>query len=227
MARNILAQMDSGTLGGTTYVINFENGGLVLEYNDAYPLPDEVKAEADAAIAGAVGEMPAFKSQPPTARHVFGDHRCDTPVLHFHLLHAVEREERDIGGHDDGVLPVVDERAAGVHRTPAFEPLARHIDLGQQALQGGPVERAAGYAAIVEAVARQGDGAQRHGRPLRQVHLGPARRGGEGQSPVLLLSTSFVDNSVGKLRWRHLGGAAPLRRNRRRESHLRPTDLLH
>jgi basic membrane protein A len=49
--RDILAQMDSGTLGGTTYVINFENGGLVLEYNDAYPLPDEVKALADQVIA--------------------------------------------------------------------------------------------------------------------------------------------------------------------------------
>ena len=51
MLRDILAQMDDGTLGGTTYVINFENGGLVLEYNDAYPVPDEVKALADQVIA--------------------------------------------------------------------------------------------------------------------------------------------------------------------------------
>jgi basic membrane protein A len=49
--RDILSQMDGGVLGGTTYVINFENGGLVLEYNDAYPLPDEVKALADQVIA--------------------------------------------------------------------------------------------------------------------------------------------------------------------------------
>ncbi len=49
--RDILAQMDGGVLGGTTYVIDFENGGLVLEYNDAYPLPDEVKSLADQVIA--------------------------------------------------------------------------------------------------------------------------------------------------------------------------------
>ena len=49
--RDILSKMDGGVLGGDTYVIDFENGGLVLEYNDAYPLPDEVKSLADQVIA--------------------------------------------------------------------------------------------------------------------------------------------------------------------------------
>ncbi len=49
--RDILSKMDGGVLGGDTYVIDLENGGLVLEYNDAYPLPDEVKSLADQVIA--------------------------------------------------------------------------------------------------------------------------------------------------------------------------------
>ena len=51
--RDILAQMDGGTLGGTSYVIDFENGGLVLEYNDGAgtPVPPEVRELADQVIA--------------------------------------------------------------------------------------------------------------------------------------------------------------------------------
>lgn len=51
--RDILAQMGGGALGGTTYVIDFENGGLVLEYNEgaATPVPDDVRALADQVIA--------------------------------------------------------------------------------------------------------------------------------------------------------------------------------
>ena len=51
--RDILDQMDGGALGGTTYVIDFENGGLVLEYNEdaANPVPDDVRALADQVIA--------------------------------------------------------------------------------------------------------------------------------------------------------------------------------
>jgi basic membrane protein A and related proteins len=52
----VLAQMidaiRAGTLGGQTYQINLENGGEVIEYNDGYSLPAEVKAKGDAAIAG-------------------------------------------------------------------------------------------------------------------------------------------------------------------------------
>jgi len=46
----ILDKIDDGTLGGEIYSIDFENEGLVLEYNDAFDLPDDVKAKADEAI---------------------------------------------------------------------------------------------------------------------------------------------------------------------------------
>jgi len=43
-----------GTLGGQAFDINLENGGEVVEYNDGYSLPADVKAQGDAAIAGIV-----------------------------------------------------------------------------------------------------------------------------------------------------------------------------
>jgi basic membrane protein A len=46
----ILDKIGDGTLGGEIYSIDFENEGLVLEYNDAYEVPDDVKAKADEAI---------------------------------------------------------------------------------------------------------------------------------------------------------------------------------
>ncbi len=46
----IVGNVKDGTLGGTTYAITFANDGLVIEYNDAYDLPDEVKDLGEAAI---------------------------------------------------------------------------------------------------------------------------------------------------------------------------------
>jgi basic membrane protein A len=46
----ILDKIGDGTLGGEIYSIDFENEGLVLEYNDAFEVPDDVKAKADEAI---------------------------------------------------------------------------------------------------------------------------------------------------------------------------------
>ena len=45
---------DSGTKGGKAFEINLANGGLVIEFNDGYGLSDDVKASADAAIAGII-----------------------------------------------------------------------------------------------------------------------------------------------------------------------------
>jgi basic membrane protein A len=52
----ILSQMIDailgGTLGGDTYQITLENGGEVIEFNDAYELPDDVRQIGEDAIAG-------------------------------------------------------------------------------------------------------------------------------------------------------------------------------
>ncbi|MBU2515822.1 BMP family protein [bacterium] len=47
----IIADLDNGIKGGKMYEINLKNGGLVIEFNDAYNLPDGVKQAGLQAIA--------------------------------------------------------------------------------------------------------------------------------------------------------------------------------
>jgi basic membrane protein A len=44
----------AGTYGGKAYVLTLENDGLQIVYNDAVPVPDEVKAAADSTIQGII-----------------------------------------------------------------------------------------------------------------------------------------------------------------------------
>jgi basic membrane protein A and related proteins len=44
--------VNSGSFGGESYEINLANGGEVIEFNDAYALPADIKAAGEAAIAG-------------------------------------------------------------------------------------------------------------------------------------------------------------------------------
>lgn len=48
----IIADFDNGIKGGKMYEINLENGGLVIEFNDAYKLPSDVKKAGLDAMAG-------------------------------------------------------------------------------------------------------------------------------------------------------------------------------
>jgi basic membrane protein A len=50
--RQILADFDKGTLGGKEYVINLANNGIVIEFNQAYKLPDAVKKAGLEAMEG-------------------------------------------------------------------------------------------------------------------------------------------------------------------------------
>jgi len=52
--RDIIAKVQAGTLGGESYVINLENGGEVIEYNDAFDIPADVKTLAEDTIAGII-----------------------------------------------------------------------------------------------------------------------------------------------------------------------------
>ncbi len=49
--RKILADLDSGVLGGKKYAITLANNGLVIEFNDAYKLPAGVKQAGLDAVA--------------------------------------------------------------------------------------------------------------------------------------------------------------------------------
>ena len=55
---DLVRDIQAGTYGGNSYEINFANGGLVIEYNDAYDLPADVRAIADAAVASFMGAEP-------------------------------------------------------------------------------------------------------------------------------------------------------------------------
>jgi len=50
----IIPLIKDGTYGGTAYAITLENGGLVIEYNDGYDLPADVKTMAEDTIKGIV-----------------------------------------------------------------------------------------------------------------------------------------------------------------------------
>ena len=52
MLKDILAKRKAGTLGGTSYTLTLDNGGLKVAYNSAYKLSAAVKAAGDAAIQG-------------------------------------------------------------------------------------------------------------------------------------------------------------------------------
>ena len=50
----MLANIDEGTLGGEIYELTLANGGLVVEFNDGYDTPDDVKQAAEDAVAGII-----------------------------------------------------------------------------------------------------------------------------------------------------------------------------
>lgn len=50
--KDMIASRQAGVLGNKSYTLTFKNGGLVIKYNDAISVPEDVKAAADAAIKG-------------------------------------------------------------------------------------------------------------------------------------------------------------------------------
>lgn len=50
----IIELIQGGTHGGKAFAINLANGGLKIQYNPGYTVPDAAKAQADAAINGIV-----------------------------------------------------------------------------------------------------------------------------------------------------------------------------
>ena len=52
--RDIIAKIEAGTLGGEIYKIDLANGGEVIEYNEAFAVPADVKQLGDDTIAGII-----------------------------------------------------------------------------------------------------------------------------------------------------------------------------
>jgi len=49
---DIIAAVEGGTLGGEVFILTLENGGLVIEYNDAYGLDADIQSGAEATAEG-------------------------------------------------------------------------------------------------------------------------------------------------------------------------------
>ena len=49
---DLVRDIQRGSLGGSSYTIDFANGGLVIEYNDGYDLSAAARAAIDDAVAG-------------------------------------------------------------------------------------------------------------------------------------------------------------------------------
>jgi len=52
--KDILIQISQGALGGKSYALTLENGGLVIDYNPDFALPDEVKTLSEDTIQGII-----------------------------------------------------------------------------------------------------------------------------------------------------------------------------
>ncbi|MGB8983278.1 MAG: hypothetical protein WCC12_15490 [Anaerolineales bacterium] len=52
IVKEMIASIQDGVLGGTTFTANLANGGEVIEFNPDYALPAEAKTLADTTIAG-------------------------------------------------------------------------------------------------------------------------------------------------------------------------------
>ncbi len=64
----IISLAKSGTLGGKSYALTLANGGLKIEFNPDYAVPDDVMALADQTIAGIIdGSIVVGEAPPPVA----------------------------------------------------------------------------------------------------------------------------------------------------------------
>ena len=69
----IIGLIQGGTLGGQAFAIDLANGGLVIQYNPDYAVPDEVKTLADETIQGITdGTITALGAPPVAEEFPFG-----------------------------------------------------------------------------------------------------------------------------------------------------------
>ena len=73
--------IQSGTYGGKSYAITLANGGLEMEYNADYPLPADVKALADATVAGIVDGSIMVGDAPPPMEETEEEAMMEAPVF--------------------------------------------------------------------------------------------------------------------------------------------------
>ena len=63
---DIINNVKSGKLGGEAFALTLANGGLVMDYNDAYDLPADVKSLADETVQGIIDGSIVIGEAPPS-----------------------------------------------------------------------------------------------------------------------------------------------------------------
>ncbi len=79
---DLVRDIQAGSMGGSAYTIDFANGGLVLEYNDAYDLPADVRAAGDAAVASFMAEPLRAAVVTPSAENDLAFSQSIVDALH-------------------------------------------------------------------------------------------------------------------------------------------------
>jgi basic membrane lipoprotein Med (substrate-binding protein (PBP1-ABC) superfamily) len=112
----IISKVTSGQMGGEAFALTLANGGLVMDYNDAYDLPAEVRALADETVQGIIDGSIVIGEAPPPEPEVEAE-----PVT-FGMVMVGPRNDRGWSqAHYEGGL-YVEENIPG-SRMIVFESL--------------------------------------------------------------------------------------------------------
>jgi len=102
----IIEQVKGGKLGGESFALTLENGGLVMDYNPDYQIPEAAKAAADEAAAGiAAGTISVFGESTAPAEEPAGE---AAPVKFGVVLVGPRNDHGWSQAHADGAQFVMD-----------------------------------------------------------------------------------------------------------------------
>lgn len=106
----IIENVKNGELGGTSFALTLENGGLVMDYNPEYALPEDAKAAADAAAAGIVGgTLSVFGGETAAPAEEPAEEAAAAEPLTFGMILVGPRNDRGWSqAHADGGQYVLD-----------------------------------------------------------------------------------------------------------------------
>ena len=97
----IISNVKSGTMGGEAFALTLANGGLLMEYNDAYEIPAEVKALADETVQGIIDGTIVIGEAPPPEPEVEAE-----PVTFGMVLVGPKNDRGWSQAHNEGGLYV-------------------------------------------------------------------------------------------------------------------------
>ena len=97
----IISNVKSGKLGGEAFALTLANGGLLMEYNDAYGIPAEVQALADETVQGIIDGSIMIGDAPPPEPEVEAE-----PVIFGMILVGPKNDRGWSQAHHDGGLYV-------------------------------------------------------------------------------------------------------------------------